>query len=249
MEQHPSFGGDVGGAPSPAVLDAAQARLERMRAGLPRVGSGVHRAISLVDAYAELCAVSMARAAFLGELLDAQYAGAQAGEREANPWDTENEGHGDADGAAGGATGLGGPDDAAGLIGYTYTAAVTMDGREANHLERVATGEEIRALVALEAAERDRAARLIKDAMKIGVDLQRVEVMRGYAATTAAAMRTLCTELGLTMDDALVLRAAKRAGLAARRAVGSDDGDPDVLVGPALSTDERRQVLRRALAG
>jgi hypothetical protein len=54
-------------------------------------------------------------------------------------------------------------------------------------------------------------------------------------------------ELGVDRNDEGVERAMKRAGVAARRAQGHDDGDPDVLVGPPLSPDERVRVLRAAL--
>lgn len=233
------------GHPRPEVLDRAQAALTRHghAGGLPRVGDGIERTISLVDAYAELVAVAMARAAFYGELLAVQFTAARAEPRDADdaadtPWDD----------APGSPVGLGGDELTGGLIGYTYTAATVSEGRDQTRVERTATGEQVRALVNLEAAERDRAAKLIRDALRIGLDLQKIEVMRGYAATTAAALRALIAELGLSFNDEPVLRAAKRAGLAARRAVGADDGDPDVAVGPALTAAERDRVLTAALS-
>ncbi len=233
------------GVPPVEVLERAAGRLTRLgspHGGLPYVGDGVDRTMSLVDNYAELIAVSMARARFYGELLAAQREAAVGGERD--PWqDDSGDGDGDAEDTA---SGLGGPSSAAGLIGFTYAAA-TVGDRGSTELDRVATGEEIRGLVKLEADERDRAARLIKDALRLGADLQKTEVMRGYAATVSAALRVLIGELGLSMDDATVLRAAKRAGLAARRAVGQDDGDPDLLIGPALTSAERGRLLADAL--
>jgi hypothetical protein len=221
---------------TPADPWDAVVRPRRVRARLPRVGDGITQRINLLDAYAELAAVAMARAQFYGELLDAQFEHAQGGEQTA--------GYGDDDAA----TGLGGPEDAAGLIGYTYAASVVGHG-EGAMLERVATGEEVRALVELEGKERDRAAKLIETCMKIGVELQQVEVIRSYARTIATALQSMVDELGLDLRQEPVLRAAKRAGLQARRAMGQDDGDPDIHIGPALSPQERVSALRSALEG
>lgn len=231
------------GEPHPQVLTRAAARLHRLGAtpGLPHVGDGADTAIDLIDFYAELIAVAMARARFLGALLAEQFAQAQATAGE--PGEPAHGTRGPRDGAP---AGLGGPVTAAGLIGYTFSGAVVGMGEDATY-ESVATGEEIRGLVKLEADERDRAARLIKDALKIGLDLEKIEVMRGYAQTAAAAMRTLIAELGLDCNAEPVLRAAGRAGLAARRALGHDDGDPDVHAGPALSSAEQARVLGDAL--
>jgi hypothetical protein len=55
-------------------------------------------------------------------------------------------------------------------------------------------------------------------------------------------------ELGLSDHDDDTLHAARRAGLAGRRAAGCDDGNPDVLIGPRLSAEARVRVLREALA-
>lgn len=195
------------------------------RARLPRLGDGVTERVNLLEAMAELTSVSMARARFLGELLEAQWLNA-------------------ADGSSGG---LDGPPESSGLVGYTYAAEVVGSGAGAT-LERSVTGEQIRALVELEARERDRAAKLIDTCLRIGVSLHTVEVVRTYAGSVAAALQALVGELGLSMDDVPVLRAAQRAGLAARQALGQDDGDPDVMVGPALSAAERVRALSAALA-
>ena len=205
----------------------------RVRARLPRVGDGTTERIALLDSYAELAAVAMARARFLGELLEQQWRAAQ--EDEPDTW-----------GPIDPATGLGGPGDAAGLIGFTYAAAVVGHG-EGAALERVATGEEVRALVELEARERDRAQKLIETALKIGISLSEIDTIRTYAGTIAAALQAFVAELGLPMEDAPVLRAAQRAGLAARRSLGHDDGDPDVHIGPQMSPSERVAALRAAL--
>jgi len=207
----------------------------------PFIGDNVTTAVDLLESYAELVAVAMARARFLGALLAEQFAGAQATAGEPGEPARGTRGPRDGDPA-----GLGGPVTAAGLVGYTYSGAVVGMGEDATY-ETVATGEEVRGLVRLEAEERDRAARLIKDALKIGLDLEKIEVMRGYAATATAAMRALIAELGLDCNAEPVLRAAGRAGLTARRTLGHDDGDPDVHAGPALSTAEQARVLGDAL--
>lgn len=239
------------------MLRRAERRLEQLRArpGVPFIGDGVGRTVNLLDDYVDVIAVCKARCQFLGELLADQYAAAQDGDVSAGPaWgadsDTWDVGPGvDATEPAGSATGLGGPAPAAGLVGYTYTASVVGEGGRdgATSLERVATGEQMRALVELEGKERDRLAALLKDAARLGMDLERTEVMRGYAATASAAMRTLIAELGLDMNAEPVLRAAGRAGLIARRTLGHDDGDPDMHAGPALTHAERARVLTAAL--
>ena len=223
------------GEPRPEVLDRAALRVHQLQGepGLPHVGEGPAAAVDLVAAYAELVAVAMARARFLGALLADQYADARAAD--------------DAGGRQPRDESPDGPPGISGLVGYTYQAAVVGVGEAATY-ERAPTGEEIRGLVRLEAEERDRAARLIRDALRIGVDLQRTEMMLGYARTASAAMRALIGELGLDVHSEPVLRAAGRAGLTARRALGHDDGDPDVHAGPALSPAERARVLDDALA-
>jgi hypothetical protein len=215
--------------------ERALARLGYDTTTLPRVGDGVVRQIGLVEAYGELIAVSMARSQYLGALLAEQVSRAGAGEREA--WEMP-----DLDGDP---TGLGGPDTAAGLVGYTYSASVVPDGDGGGRLERVATGEEIRALVKLEAEERDRAAKLIRDALRIGVELHQVEALRTYGSAIAASLQALVRELGLDERTPEINRAAQRAVFAARRTLGTDDGDPDVEVGPPLTADERERALTR----
>lgn len=102
--------------------------------------------------------------------------------------------------------------------------------------------EEVRALVKLEASERDRAERLIKDGLRIGIQAQQVDVMRSYGRTVVAALRALCGELGITWEDEATKRAAQRAILSARTAVGADVSAPD-HAGPGLSEAERARIL------
>lgn len=226
---------------SGADLDRAAAdldvRLSRTRA-LPFLGDGQHtNGINLVQSYAELCAVSLARAKFLGELLAEQYRRAQ---------DAVEHAGGD-EGGRGGSTGVASPrDPSAGLIGFTGMGLVVGSGDDAA-AEFVPTGEEVRALEVLESRERDRAARLIEQARKMGVELDQVEVLRSYADAVIGALEAMTGELGLSMDSEPVLRSARRAGMIARRRVGHDDGDPE-LVGRRITPDERVAALRAALA-
>lgn len=196
-------------------------------AALPRLGDGVVRQVSILNAYSELIAVSLARAEFLGALLAQQHGDADA-DAENRGWD---------DGVA--------PDPgvAPGLIGHTFAASVIQDGRDQSHLERVATGEEIRALVKLEADERDRAASLLKEAVRMGVEIHAVEARRTYGSTVAATIQAFVRELGIDENSQEVSRAAERAVYAARRALGQDEGDPDVEAGPPLTAAERARAI------
>lgn len=121
-----------------------------------------------------------------------------------------------------------------GLIGYKID--VDKNGYEHE------VSETIRALVELEARERDRAAQLIKDGLRIGIQAQQVDVMRSYGRTVVAALRGLCGELGITWDDEATKRAAQRAILAARTAVGADVAAPD-RAGEPLSDIDRARIL------
>lgn len=210
---------------------------------LPRIGDGVTQRVDLLESYAELVAVAMARARFLGELLADQLD--REGERaEQRARDRAPTALDELDPAAPRPGDDGDP--VPGLIGYTYAATVVGVGTDQS-VEMVPTGEEVRALVKLEAEERDRAAKLIEKALKIGVTLQQIEMLRTYGNTIAAALQTFAVEVGLSLDDQAVLRAAQRAGLGARRQLGQDDGDPDRLVGPAMAPGERVSALREAL--
>ena len=114
------------------------------------------------------------------------------------------------------------------------------------HGEPVVIGEEVRALAALEAAERDRAERLAREGIKLGIEAKKVDVMRGYARTIAAVAQQFAVELGLNWNDPATRRAAQRAVLAARQQLGADFASPD-KAGPRLSEQEQRRI--RALPG
>jgi hypothetical protein len=205
---------------------------------MPYLGDGRTRAVNFLEAYARLVAVSVARAEFYGELLAEQFEQDRARAERA---DREHLAPG-VDPDPGSMA-----DPTAGLIGFTYATNVLGPARD-QEIELTATGEEVRALVRLEAEERDRAAKLIEKAVKMGVQLQQVEVIRSYAATISAALQGVVGELGLSMRSEPVLRAAQRAALTARRQLGQDDGDPDLHVGPRMTAVERVTALREALA-
>lgn len=131
------------------------------------------------------------------------------------------------------------------LIGYRMDAVILGGGREGPQiLEQYPVSEELRALVRLEAEERDRAERLAKDAVKLNLEASRVDVMRSYGKAVAGVTRAFIAELGLDWHDPAVRRAAQRAVLASRQSLGFDYRSPET-VGPRLSPDEREHVLGR----
>jgi hypothetical protein len=135
----------------------------------------------------------------------------------------------------------------AGLIGYRMDAAVVGGGKGMPaELEQYEVGEELRALVVLEAQERDRAERLAREAIKMGLEAKRVDVMRSYGKAVAAVTRAFSDELGLDWTDPRVRRAAQRAVLASRQHLGFDYRSPEA-VGPRLSPEERADVVRGVL--
>lgn len=177
--------------------DRAAAR--RLMQRLPVFGDPNIRPIQFAEAYAELTAVALARAEFLGELL------AQAYERE----------------------GIGG------LIGHTWDAD--------RHGVLYAKSEELRALIRAEADERDRAARLIKDGVRLGLQAQQVDVMRSYGQTVVTALRMMCSELHIEWEDT-TRRAAMRAILQARSITGEQQV-PASRAGPPLTDQQRQRII------
>lgn len=177
--------------------DRAAAR--RLMQRLPTFGDPAIRPIQFAEAYAQLTAVALARAEFLGELL------AQAYERE----------------------GIGG------MIGHTWDAD--------RHGTLYASGEEMRALVRLEAEERDRAAKLIRDGARLGLEARQVDVMRSYGQTVVAALRMMCAELGMEWEDT-TRRAAMRAILQARSVTGEQQV-PAGTAGPPLTEQQRQRII------
>lgn len=81
-----------------------------------------------------------------------------------------------------------------GLIGHTYAPAKTGDGR-------IATGEAPRALVVLEAAERDRVVRYAKTAHDMGIAEREVKLAEQQGQLLATVIRNVLGDLDLTPEQ------------------------------------------------
>lgn len=120
-----------------------------------------------------------------------------------------------------------------GLIGHEYNA-----DRFGSIYEK---SELVRGLVQLEAAERDRATKLIRDGVRLGIEAKQVDVMRTYGQTVVTALRHLVGELGMEWDED-TRRSAMRAILSARTQLGQHVVTPD-RAGPPLTEEQRRRLL------
>lgn len=190
---------------------------------LPHYGSPDLHPVQIAEVYAKLLAVAVKRVEFYGRKLDEKFI---------------SEGM-----------------DA--LVGYRMDAVVLKGGKAVvdgdlvnvpDELKMYAVGEELRALVVLEAQERDRAERLAREAVKLGLEAKRVDVMRSYGRAVAAVTRAFVDELGLDWSKPEVRRAAQRAVLASRQSLGFDYRSPEA-VGPRLTTEERARILGTATEG
>lgn len=124
------------------------------------------------------------------------------------------------------------------LVGYRM--AVIDDGDGEQHTEPLS--EEVRALVVLEGQERDRAERLARDGLKLGIEAKRVDIMRSYGRTVAEGMRMFALELGINWNDAAVRRSAQRAVIGARQNLGFSIDSPDRF-GPRMNPEERQRMM------
>lgn len=122
------------------------------------------------------------------------------------------------------------------LIGFKMDAA----GKDGDLYE---ASEETRALAAMEERERDRAAKLIRDGLRIGIEAKHVDVMRSYAHTVVASLQSFAVQIGLDWTDEATKRAAARAIVSARTTGGEMLGSMD-RVGPALTEEERARITR-----
>lgn len=102
--------------------------------------------------------------------------------------------------------------------------------------------ESVRALVTLEAAERDRVAAMSATIARLGLDEARAR--QDVAQVVSGALLRFADEVGLPMTDDRVLRAAKRSGLAATQ----PEVRVDQVAGPAVSVAERAALLAAAAA-
>jgi hypothetical protein len=191
-----------------------------LMAHLPHYGSPEVKPVQFAEVYARLVAVSIARAEFYGAILAEVYDQHRDGYTHADQNDL--------------LPGLGA------LVGNTYSG----DGMGGT----IVTGEAITALVALEREERDRAAKLSREGIRMGLEAKQVDVMRTYGRTVVSAMRALCAELGISWGDAGTRRAAQRAVLSARAELGFDVRSPNEI-GPALSPEEIRRARGDELRG
>lgn len=131
------------------------------------------------------------------------------------------------------------------LVGTVRSAVVLKGGKDLpDELEVYDTSEQVRALVALEGAERDRAERLTREAIKLGLEANRVDVMRSYARTVVEVTRAMAAELGLDWQHPRVRRVAQRAILAARATLGYGSAAPE-QAGLRLSAAEAEALLNR----
>lgn len=173
------------------------------RKRLPTLASDDLRPVQFAETFARLAAIAMARAEFYGQMLADLYArydedGARAVfDEDAETGDEYYPGDGNGFRA---------------LIGDVYS--VSKEGGA------VAVGEAIRALVKLEAEERDRAADLAYKGIRVGIEAKQVDVMRSYGRTVVAAIRAMCTELGVDWGAEDTRLAARRAIISARTSLG-----------------------------
>lgn len=120
------------------------------------------------------------------------------------------------------------------LIGHKY------DSDKFGEIYEVS--EETRGLAAMEERERDRAAKLIKDGLRIGIEAKHVDVLRNYGRTVVESLKMLCMQLGISWDDEATRRAASRAIVYARTGGGETTVSME-RVGPALTDAERTRLL------
>lgn len=186
---------------------------EALSRHLPHYGSPAVKPVQFAEVYARLTAVAVARAEFYGSILAQLYERHRDGYTANNDFDDQ-------------VPGLGA------IIGHTFSG----DGMGGT----IAIGEAVRALVALERDERDRAARLAKEGIRLGLEAKQVDVMRTYGRTVVESMRQLAQELGVSWTDPATRRAAQRAVIAARASLGVDVRSPNEI-GPALSSEEKRR--------
>lgn len=115
------------------------------------------------------------------------------------------------------AVGNGGGSGADGLVGHTYSASEVAGGI-------YPTGERARALVEIEAAERDRVVRYAKTAHEMGIEDARIALAEQAGEDIRIVLDNALRTLGLDPRDEQV-RAAAYAALtelaAQRRGIGS----------------------------
>lgn len=188
----------------PPARDDLERRLrQHARRQLPHLASADLRPVQFAEAYAKLAAIAMARAEFYGQILANLFGrwDAEGHASEVDPRWNEDDDYDPGEG-----------DGLKALVGNTYD--LSKDGLA------VPTGEAIRALVKLEAEERDRAAKLMRDGIRIGIEAKQVDVMRSYGRTVVASLRALCVQLGVDWEEESTRLAARQAIISARTSLG-----------------------------
>lgn len=191
-------------SPQPSARTDLERQLrQHARRQLPHLASTDLRPVQFAEVFAKLAAVAMAKAEFYGQLIADMYDRYdQDGAREVRDEDDEDHERyypGDGKGIRA-------------LVGDIYS--VSREG------DAVAVGEAIRALVKLEAEERDRAADLAYKGIRVGIEAKQVDVMRTYGRTVVAAMRALCLEMGIDWGSEETRLKARRAIITARTSLG-----------------------------
>ena len=130
--------------------------------------------VSSTDAVLGMLQVSWLRAHMLGDLLRQQVGDAQG--------DGDGGWRGDPDIGAG-----------AGFIGHTHGAV--------KDIGVYVTGEAVRGLASLEAAERDRVVKFAKTAHDMGIAEEQVRILDTYAAQVTGLINRILDGLGLTPEQ------------------------------------------------
>ena len=105
------------------------------------------------------------------------------------------------------------------MAAFFEDAMAVGTGKDA---EPYKSGEYVKALVQLEAAERDRAERLFTNALRIGIEARNEDMRRDQVATMVGALRNLAAMANLPQDDA-TRRMMQQAIIDARRSVLAHD--------------------------
>lgn len=121
------------------------------------------------------------------------------------------------------------------------TAVVTgpMSDQSVEYAE---TGKEsLRALVEWQGQLQARLASVLERGIKIGIKARQADLVRRYGEWVAQSLESFSAELGVSWDDEATRRAAQRAILRTRAALGVGSTSPDAA-GPALTGAERARV-------
>jgi len=125
-----------------------------------------------------------------------------------------------------------------GIVGYEMAATMATRDSDPEIFKKL---ERVRALVELEAAERDRAAAMTEKGIRLGMEASKVDALRSYGQTVAQFARAMAEEFGINWSDPATRRGVQRALLAARQRLGFELRTP-AEAGPALTAEEKVRV-------